>query len=67
MNKICFHELFIAWRSFPVGEAIWEPFSVMAVDVPEMVAMFMESQDDTDMMRKIRSRQEFTRGSVMHC
>jgi hypothetical protein len=38
-----FHELLIAWRGFPVEEATWEPYSVMAVDVPDMVAKFMES------------------------
>jgi hypothetical protein len=45
-----FHELFVAWRGFPVGEATWEPYSVMAVEVPEMVVMFMESHDDKDMV-----------------
>jgi hypothetical protein len=50
-----FHELLIAWRGFRVGEATWEQYSVMAVDVPEMVAKFMESIDDTDMVRKVRS------------
>jgi hypothetical protein len=50
-----FHELLVAWRSFPAGEATWEPYSVMAVDVPEMVAKFMKNQDDTDMARKMRS------------
>jgi hypothetical protein len=42
-----FHELLVVCRGFP-GEATWKPYSVMAVDVPEMVAKFMESQDDTD-------------------
>jgi hypothetical protein len=50
-----FHELLVAWRDFPVGEATWEPYSVMAVDVPDMVAKFMEPHDDTDMVRKMRS------------
>jgi hypothetical protein len=45
-----FHELLVAWRGFPVGEATWEPYSVMAVDVPDMMAKFMECQDDTDMV-----------------
>jgi Chromo (CHRromatin Organisation MOdifier) domain len=36
-----FHELLVAWRGFPVGEATWEPYSVMAVDVPDMVTKFM--------------------------
>jgi Chromo (CHRromatin Organisation MOdifier) domain len=41
-----FHELLVAWRGFPVGEATWEPYSVMVVDVPDMVAKFMESHED---------------------
>jgi Chromo (CHRromatin Organisation MOdifier) domain len=49
-----FHELLVAWSGFPVEEATWEPFSVMAVDVPEMVAKFIESHDDTDMVRKMQ-------------
>jgi hypothetical protein len=52
MNKM-FVELLVAWRGCPVEEATWEPYSVMAVDVPEMVAKFMESQDD--MVRKMRN------------
>jgi hypothetical protein len=50
-----FHELLVAWRGFPVGEATWKPYSVMSVNVPEMVAKFMESQSDKDMVRKMRS------------
>jgi hypothetical protein len=38
-----FHKLLVAWRGFYVGEATWEPYSVMAVDVQDMVAKFMES------------------------
>jgi hypothetical protein len=49
-----FHELLVASRGFPVGESTWEPYSVMAVDVPDMVAKLMESHDDTDMMCKMR-------------
>jgi Chromo (CHRromatin Organisation MOdifier) domain len=49
-----FHELLVAWRGFPVGEATWEPYSVMAVDVPNMVTKFMETHDETDMVRKMR-------------
>jgi hypothetical protein len=49
-----FHELFVAWRGSPVGEATWEPYSVMAVNVLEMVAMFVEYHDGTDMVRKMR-------------
>jgi hypothetical protein len=62
-----FNKLLIAWRGFPVGEATWEPYSVMAVDVPEMVAKFMESHDDTDMVRKMRYLGEFSSGSVVQC
>jgi hypothetical protein len=43
-----FHELLVAWRGFSVGEATCEPYSVMAVDVPDMVAKFMESHEDID-------------------
>jgi hypothetical protein len=50
-----FHEFFVAWRGFSVGEATWEPYSVMAMDVPEMVAKFMEFYDDTDIVRKMNS------------
>jgi hypothetical protein len=50
-----FHELLVAWRGFPVGKVIWECYSVMAVDVPDMVAKFMESHKDIDMVRKMRS------------
>jgi hypothetical protein len=50
-----FHELLVAWRGFPVGEATWESYSVMAVDVPDMVAKFMESHEDIDAVRETRS------------
>jgi hypothetical protein len=54
-EQAMFHELLIAWRGFPVGEATWDPYSVMAVDVPDMVAKFMESHEDIDAERKMRS------------
>jgi hypothetical protein len=50
-----FHELSVVWSGSPVGEATCEPYSVMAVDVPEMVANFLESHDETYMVRKMRS------------
>jgi hypothetical protein len=50
-----FHELLVAWRGFPVGEATWEPYSFMAVDVLDMVAKFMESHEDIGTMCKMRS------------
>jgi Chromo (CHRromatin Organisation MOdifier) domain len=50
-----FHELLVAWRGFPIREATWEPYSVMAVDVPDMVAKFMESHEDIDAVREMRS------------
>jgi Chromo (CHRromatin Organisation MOdifier) domain len=50
-----FHELLVAWRGFIVGEATWEPYSVMAVDVPDMVAKFLESHEDIDAVREMRS------------
>jgi Chromo (CHRromatin Organisation MOdifier) domain len=43
-----FHEFLVAWRGFLVGEATWEPYSVMAVDVSDMVRKFMESHKDID-------------------
>jgi hypothetical protein len=46
-----FHELLVAWRGFIVEKATWEPYSVMAVDVPDMVAKFMESHEDKDAVR----------------
>jgi Chromo (CHRromatin Organisation MOdifier) domain len=49
------HELLVAWRGFPVGEATWEPYSVMAVDAPDMVAKLMESHKDIDAVREMRS------------
>jgi hypothetical protein len=55
-----FHELLVAWRGFPVGEATWEPNSVMTVDVPDMVAKFIESHEDIDTVRKMRSLSEFS-------
>jgi hypothetical protein len=50
-----FHELLVAWRGFPVGDATWETYSVVAVDVPDMVATFMESHEYTDTVREMRS------------
>jgi hypothetical protein len=49
-----FHELLVAWRDFPVGEVTWEHYSVMAVDVPDMVATVIESHEDIDTVRKMR-------------
>jgi hypothetical protein len=49
-----FHELFVTWRGSPVGMATWKPYALMAVDVPEMVARFMESNVDSDMVSKMR-------------
>jgi hypothetical protein len=50
-----FHELLVAWRGFPVGKATWKPYSVMAVDVPDMVAKFMKSHEDIDAVREMPS------------
>jgi hypothetical protein len=50
-----FYELLVAWRGFRVGEAAWEPYSVMAVDVSDMVTKFMESHEDIDAVREMRS------------
>jgi hypothetical protein len=62
-----FQEMSVAWRCFPVGEVTWEPYSVTAVDVSDMVAKIMESHDDTDTVRKMRSLREISWGSVMRC
>jgi Chromo (CHRromatin Organisation MOdifier) domain len=59
-----FHEFLVAWRGFPVGEATWEPYSVMAVDVPDMVAKFMKSHEDIDAVREMRSF-ESSHGEVL--
>jgi hypothetical protein len=59
-----FHELLVAWRGFPVGEATWEPYSVMAVDIPDMVAKLMESHEDIDAVREMRSL-ESSHGEVL--
>jgi hypothetical protein len=50
-----FHELLVAWRGFSVGEATWEPYSIMAVDVPDMMAKFKQSHEDIDTVHKMRS------------
>jgi hypothetical protein len=50
-----FHEVLVALHRFPVGETTWQPYSVIAEDVPKMVTKFMESHDDTDMVRKMQS------------
>jgi hypothetical protein len=62
-----FHKLLVAWRGFFVGEATWEPYSVMAVDFPDMVAKIMESHEDIDTVRKMRSLWEFSWKRVMRC
>jgi hypothetical protein len=59
-----FHEFLVAWRGFLVGESSLEPYSVMAVDVPDMVAKFMESHEDIDTVRKMRSL-ESSHGEVL--
>jgi hypothetical protein len=50
-----FHELLVAWRGLPVGETTWDPYSVMATDVPDMVAKGVKSHEDIDTVRKMRS------------
>jgi hypothetical protein len=50
-----FYELLVAWRILSAGKVTWEPYSVMTVDVPDMVAKFMESHEDIDTVRKMRS------------
>jgi hypothetical protein len=50
-----FHELLVAWRGFPAGEATWKSYSVMAVDFSAMMTKLMESHNDLGMVSKIRS------------
>jgi hypothetical protein len=50
-----FHKLLVAWRGFPVGLATWVRYSVMDVDVPDLAAKFMESHEDIDAVREMRS------------
>jgi Chromo (CHRromatin Organisation MOdifier) domain len=54
-EQAVYHELLVAWRGSPVGEATWEPYSVMAVDVPEIIPKFMEFRDDLDVVSEMRS------------
>jgi hypothetical protein len=54
-EKEMFHELLVAWRGFPLREATWKPYSVMAVDIPDKMAKFMETHEDTDAVREMRS------------
>jgi hypothetical protein len=49
-----FYELLVAWRGFSVGRACWKTYSVMTVNVPEMVTKFIEPHDDPDMVSKMR-------------
>jgi hypothetical protein len=53
----------VAWRDFLVGEATWEPYSVMAVNVSEM-KKFVGYHDDQNMVSKMRYIWEFSWGSV---
>jgi Chromo (CHRromatin Organisation MOdifier) domain len=62
-----FQQLLVAWRGFPVGEATWEPYSVLAVDVSEMVKKFIESHDDLDMVRARCDLCESSHGEVLCC
>jgi hypothetical protein len=55
MNKRCFTSFKSRGAVFPLKRPTLEPYSVMAVDVPGMVAKFMESHDDTDMVCEMRS------------
>jgi Chromo (CHRromatin Organisation MOdifier) domain len=49
------YEVLVAWRSFPVGDATWEPYDVMEIDVPEMVCKFLDSHKDKRLVHKVRS------------
>jgi hypothetical protein len=55
-----FHELLVTWNGFLVGEASCEPYSVLAVNITEIVAKFMEHQNETIMVRKRQCLSEFS-------
>jgi hypothetical protein len=50
-----FCELLVARHHLPVGKATWESYSVMVVDVLEMMTKFMESHDDPDIVSEMRT------------
>jgi hypothetical protein len=54
-EQAMFHELLVAWRDSSVGGDTWEPYTVITVDVADMVATFMESHEDIDAVREMRS------------
>jgi hypothetical protein len=62
-----FHELLVSWRGFSVGMTTLKPYSVMAVDVPDMVATISESHEGIDTVRKMRSLWELSWGNFMRC
>jgi hypothetical protein len=66
MKKRC---LTSCWSlgAVPVEVATWEPYSVMAVDIPVMVTKFMESHEYIDAVREMRSLWEFSWRSFMRC
>jgi hypothetical protein len=49
------YEVQVAWRGFPVADADWQPYDVMAVDVPEMMSKFLDVHNDKEMVAQVRS------------
>jgi hypothetical protein len=49
------YEVQVAWRGFPVADADWQPYDVMAVDVPEMMSKFLGVYNDKEMVAQVRS------------
>jgi hypothetical protein len=58
------YEVLVAWRGFPVGDAAWEPYNVMEIDVPEMVCKFLDSHkvDEARARRRMQSGISFSLG-----
>jgi hypothetical protein len=67
MNKRCFTNFSSRGAVVLLERPPGNLYSIMDVDVLEMVAQFMESQDDTDMVRKIRPFWEDSWGIVLRC
>jgi hypothetical protein len=49
------YKIQVAWRGFPVADANWQPYDVMAVDVPEMMRKFLDVHNDKEMVAQVRS------------
>jgi Chromo (CHRromatin Organisation MOdifier) domain len=61
------HELLVAWRDFPVGEATWEPLISYGCECSEHGGEVHEFHEDIDTVRMMRSLWVLSWGSVMRC